>query len=169
MVSNSLRPHGLQHTRLPCLPSPRACSNSFPLSQRCHPTISSYHPLLLLPSIFPSIRVFSNESSLHISQITGASPSASVLPLNIQDSFLLGLTSLMSVKSNGLSIASPTPQFKSISSSALNPLYSPTNISIHQFTSVTQSCPTLCDPTDCSMPGLPAHHQFPELTQTLVH
>ena len=38
-----------------------------------------------------------------------------------------------------------------------------------QFSSVTQSCPTLCDPMDCSMPGLPVHHQLPELTQTHVH
>ena len=38
-----------------------------------------------------------------------------------------------------------------------------------QFSSVSQSCQTLCDPTDCSMPGFPVHHQFPELTQTRVH
>ena len=38
-----------------------------------------------------------------------------------------------------------------------------------QFSSVTQSCPTLCDPMNCSMPGLPVHHQFPEFTQTHVH
>ena len=38
-----------------------------------------------------------------------------------------------------------------------------------QFSSVAQSCPTLCDPMDCSMPGLPVHHQLPELAQTLVH
>ena len=54
-------------TRPPCpSPSPKACSNSCPLSQWCHPTISSSHPLLLLPSIFPSIRVFSDESVLHV-------------------------------------------------------------------------------------------------------
>ena len=64
-MSNSLRPHGLQHTSLPCpSPYPGACSNSCPLSWRCHQTLSSV--LLLLPSIFPSIRVFSNESVLHI-------------------------------------------------------------------------------------------------------
>ena len=51
----------------PCpSPSSGACWNSCPLSQWCHPTISSCRPLLLLPSIFPSIRVFSNESALHI-------------------------------------------------------------------------------------------------------
>ena len=66
-MSNSLQPHGLQHTRLPCpSPTPRADSNWCPLSQWCHPTISSCPPLLLPPSIFPSIRVFTNESVLPI-------------------------------------------------------------------------------------------------------
>ena len=69
IVSESLRPHGLQHARPPC-PSqtPRVYSNSCPLSWWCHPTTSPFviHPLLLPPSIFPSIRVFSNESALHI-------------------------------------------------------------------------------------------------------
>ena len=66
VMSDSLKPHGLQHARLPCSsPFPRVCSNSCPLSWWCHPTISSCCPLLLLPSIFPSIRVFS-ESALHI-------------------------------------------------------------------------------------------------------
>ena len=66
-------PHGLQHARLPySSPSPRFYSNSCPLSQWCHPTgVPNWchlllFPLLLLPSIFPSIRVFSNESTLHI-------------------------------------------------------------------------------------------------------
>ena len=70
VISNFLRPHGLQHPRLLCpSPTPRACSNSCPLSQWCHPTISSSvipfssSLLLLMPS---SIRVFSNESVLHI-------------------------------------------------------------------------------------------------------
>ena len=40
---------------------------------------------------------------------------------------------------------------------------------IIQFSSVAQSCPTLCDPMDCSTPGLPVHHQLLELTQTHVH
>ena len=67
VMSNSLRPHGLQHARPPCpSPTPIACSNSSPSSRWCNPTISSCHPLLLLPSIFPSIRVFSNESALRI-------------------------------------------------------------------------------------------------------
>ena len=67
VMSDSLRPHGLQHARLP-YPSPtsRIYSNSCPSRWWCHPTTSSCHPLLLLPSIFPSIRVFSNQSVLYI-------------------------------------------------------------------------------------------------------
>ena len=63
-----LRSHGLQHARFLCpLLSPRVCSNSCPLSRQCYLTISSsIVPLLLLPSIFPSTRVFSSESALHI-------------------------------------------------------------------------------------------------------
>ena len=64
VMSNSLQPHGLQHTRHPWpSPTPGACSNSRPSSWWCHPTNSS---LLLPPSVFPSIRVFSNESVLQI-------------------------------------------------------------------------------------------------------
>ena len=67
VMSNYLQPHGLQDTRPPCpSPTPGVHTNSCPLSQSCHPTISSCCPLLLLPSIFPSIRVFSNESVRHI-------------------------------------------------------------------------------------------------------
>ena len=68
VMSHSLRPPGLQHARPPC-PSPTAgvYSNSCPWSWWCHPTVSSpCRPLLLLPSIFPSIRIFFNESFLHI-------------------------------------------------------------------------------------------------------
>ena len=66
-VPNSLQLHGLQHASLP-YPSPtsRVCSNSCPSSRRFHPTISSCHPLLLLPSVLPSIRVISIESALWI-------------------------------------------------------------------------------------------------------
>ena len=68
VVSNSLQPHGLQHAMLPCpSPTPGAYSNSCPSSQWCHPTVSSsVIPILRLPSIFSSIRVFSNESVLYI-------------------------------------------------------------------------------------------------------
>ena len=66
-MSDSLWPRGLQHARPPCpSPTPRVYSNSCPLSRWCHPTISFCRPLLLLPSIFPSIMVSSNESALCI-------------------------------------------------------------------------------------------------------
>ena len=80
----TLQPHKLQHTRLPCpSPNPRACSNSCPLSRWCHPTIlSSVIPLLFPPSIFPSIRVFSNESLLRIRWPKYWSFSFSISPSN---------------------------------------------------------------------------------------
>ena len=108
---NSLRLHGLQYARPPCpLPFPGVCLNSCSLSW-C--AIQSSH-LLLSPSspfpassIFPSIRVFSKMSQLFASagQSIGASTSASVLPLNIQNWFILGLTGLISLQSKGLSRA----------------------------------------------------------------
>ena len=83
-MSSPLRPHGPQHTRLPCPSlSPGACSNSCPLSQGCHPTmIVLCCPLLLLPSIFPRIRVFSNELALHIRCPKHWSFSFSISPSN---------------------------------------------------------------------------------------
>ena len=67
-MSDSLPPHGLQHTRPPCpSPTPGVYSNSCLLSRWCHPTISSLQsPFLLPPSVFPSIWIFSNESALCI-------------------------------------------------------------------------------------------------------
>ena len=106
VVSNSLQPHGLQHARLPCpSPTPGACSNSCPLSQWCHPTISSS----VIP--FPSCLQSCPESgSFLMSQLfasggqsIGASASASVLPMNIQEWFLLGWTGWISLQSKGLS------------------------------------------------------------------
>ena len=65
-VSKSFWPHGLQHASLSCpSPSPRVCSNSCPLSQWWHLTISSYYPLLLQPSTFSSIRFFPNHLALY--------------------------------------------------------------------------------------------------------
>ena len=83
VVSDSLQPHEPWHTRPPC-PSPtsRVYPNPCPLSWWCHPTISSCHPLLLLPSTFPSIRVFSNESALRIRWPKYWSFSFSISPSN---------------------------------------------------------------------------------------
>ena len=103
VVSDSLRPHGLQHARLPCpSPSPGVCSDSCPLSLWCHFILCH----LFLPSIFPSIRVFSNESVLHISgQSVGASALASALPMNIQGWFPLGWIRWISLQSKEISRA----------------------------------------------------------------
>ena len=121
-MSDSLQPHGLQHAKLAySSPTPRACLNPCLLSTVMPSNhLILCHPLLLLPSIFPSIRVFSDESALHIRWPNYWSFSASVLPMNVQDWFPLGLTGLITLKFKGLFQESfPTPQFKSISSSDL--------------------------------------------------
>ena len=114
VVSDSMWPHELQHARPPCLsPTPRVYSNSCPLSRWCHPTISSSRPLLLLPSVFPSIRVFSSESVLRIRWPKYRSFSFSISPsVNIQDWFPLGCTGRISLQSKGLSrvFSNPTVQ-----------------------------------------------------------
>ena len=104
VVSDSLWPHELQHARLPLTIS-LSCWDSCPSSQWAIQPIVLCRPLLLLPSVSPSIRVFSNELAL-----------------------------------------------RSV-----------------QFSSVAQLRPTLCDPTNCSTPGLPVHHQLLEPAQTRVH
>ena len=134
-VSDSLRPHGLQHTRLPCSSAtPGACSNSCPSSRWCHPTLFLCRPLLL-PSIFPSIRVFSNESALRIRWPKYWSFSFSISPSSEYSgliSFRMDWFNLLAV--HGASEeSSPTPQFKSINSSALSLLYGPTLTSIHDY------------------------------------
>ena len=103
---DSLRSHGLQHARLPCpSPSPGACSISCPLSQRCHPTISS--------SVIPfssCLQSFQGSGSFLKSQLftsggqsIGVSALASVHPMNIHGWFPLGLSGLISLQSKGLS------------------------------------------------------------------
>ena len=106
VLSDCLQPHGLQHARLPCpSPSPRACSDSCPLSQWCHSTIlSSVIPFSPYLHSFPASGSFQiSQFFTSGSQSTGASASASVLPVNIQDWFPLGLTGLISLQSKGLS------------------------------------------------------------------
>ena len=91
------------------------------------------HPLLLLPSIFPASRSYPmSQFFASGGQNIGASTSASVLPMNIQDWFPLGVTGLI-LQSKGLSESFPTPQFKSINSSVLSFLYGPTLTSIHPY------------------------------------
>ena len=105
VVSDSWRPNGLQHARLPCPSlSPRACSNSCPLSWWCHKTISSsVIPFSCLQSFpasgsFPMSQLFTSGG-----QSIGVTASASVLPMNIQDWFPLGWTTWISLQSKGLS------------------------------------------------------------------
>ena len=116
-------------------PTPGAYPNSCPLSQWCHPTIpSSVVPLSSCLHSFPTSGSF---QMIHIftsgGQNIGVSASVSVFPMNIQDWFPLGWTGWISLLSKGLSESSPTPQFKSINSSALSFLYSPTLTSIHDY------------------------------------
>ena len=106
VMSDSLPPHGLQNARHPCpSPNPGACSNSCPSSQWCHPTIS--------PSVVPfsiCLQSFPESRSLQMSQFftssgqsIGASASASILTMNIQDWFPLRLIGVTFLQSKGLS------------------------------------------------------------------
>ena len=97
-------PMDLQLTRLPCLsPAPRVCSNSCPQSRWCHPTISSSAaPFSSFPQSFPASGSFLM-SWLFTSGGQSIGASASVLPMNIQSWFPLGLTGLISLQSKGLS------------------------------------------------------------------
>ena len=108
------------------------------------------HPLFLLPSIFPSIRVFSNESALCIRWPNYWSFNFNISPANEH------------------------PRLISFQSKGLSRVFSNNTVQKHQFfgsqfSSVAQSCPNLCDPMDCSTPGFPVHHQVLETTQIHVH
>ena len=131
VVSDSLWPHESQHARPPCpSPTPWVHQNPCPLSRWCHPTISSsVIPYSSLPSIFPSIRVFPSESLLHIRWPKYWSFSFNISPSKEHP----GLISFRMDWLNFLAVqeSSPTPQFKSINSSALSLLHSPTPTSIH--------------------------------------
>ena len=135
-MSDSLQPHGLQHARPPCPSSiPGAYSNSCPVGQWCHPTISSS----VIP-FFSRLQSFPASGSFPMSQLFASggqsirvSASASALPMNIQDWFPLGWTGWFSLQSRDSQEFCPTPQFKSINSLALSFLYSPTLTSIHDY------------------------------------
>ena len=99
-------PHGLQHTRPPCpSPTPEVYSNSCPWSRWCHPTISSsVVPFSSCLQSVPASGSFPTVNSSHqVAKVTGVSASASVLPMNIEDSFPLGWTGWISLQSKGLS------------------------------------------------------------------
>ena len=106
VMSYSLQPHGLQHTRPPC-PSltPGVYPNSCPLSQYCHPTTSSsVIPFSSCLQSFPASGSFQmNQFFASGGQNIGVSASTSVLPMNIQDWFPLGWTGWISLQSKGLS------------------------------------------------------------------
>ena len=147
-VSDSLRPHEPQHTRPPCpSPTPGVHSNPWHCAgdaiQPSHPPSS----LLLLPSIFPNIRVFSNESALCIRWPMYWSFNFNISPSSEhpgQISFTIDWLDILASKDiqgtwypwyqespRDSQESSPTPQFKSINYSALSFLYSPTLTSIH--------------------------------------
>ena len=122
-VSDSLQPCESQHARPPCpSPTPGACSNSCPSN---HLILCS--PLLLTPSIFPSLRIFASESVLRIRWPKYRSFSFTISPSNEYSgliSFMMDWLDLLAVQGI-LQESSPTPQFKSIISSALSFLYGP--------------------------------------------
>ena len=106
VMSDSWRPHGLQHTRPPCpSPTPGACSNSCPSRQWCHPTIASSDiPFSSCLQSFPPSRSFPmSQFFASGGQSIGVSASTSVLPMNIQDRFPLGWTGWITLQSKGLS------------------------------------------------------------------
>ena len=128
-MSSSLQPHGLQLSSPPYpSPTPEVYSNSCPLSRWCHPTISSsVIPFSSHLQSFPASKSFQmSQFFASGGQSIGVSASASVLPMNIQDWFLLGLTGLISMLRD--SQDSSPAQFESISSSVLSLLYGPTLI-----------------------------------------
>ena len=131
-----LGPHGLQHARPPC-PSltPGVHPNQCPPSWWCHPTISfSVFSFSSCPQSFRASGSFQiSQFFTSGGQSIGVSASTSVLPMNFQDWSPLGWTGCISLQSKGLSRVFSNPQFKSITSSALSFLYSPTLTSIHDY------------------------------------
>ena len=133
-MSSFLRSHRFQHTRFPCPSiSPRVCSDSYPLSWWCHSTISSS----VAPSV-PALNLSQHQGLFHESSLLIRWPKhwnfsfASVLPMNTQDWFPLGLTGLISLLSKGLSGVFLTP-------SGLSGVFSSTTIQKHQFFGIQPS------------------------------
>ena len=151
-MSNSLRPHGLQHARSPCplpileLTQIQVCRMGDPI-QPSHPLSSP----LPLPSVFPSMRVFSNESFLCIRLPKYWSFSFSInLPMNIQDWFPLGWTGWISLQSKGLSRAFSSTRVQKYQFFSAQPYYGLALSSIcdywknHSF-----DCMDLCQQSNC--------------------
>ena len=131
VVSNSLRPHGLQHARSPCSsPTPGVYLNSAPLSWWCHPAISSsVVPFSSCLHSFPASGSFPmSQFFTSGGQSIGVSASASFQWIFRTDFLQNGLVG-SPCSPRDFQESSPTPQFKSINSSALSFLYSPTLIS----------------------------------------
>ena len=140
-MSDSLRPHELQYARPPC-PSPTrgVHPNSCALSWWCHPIISSsVVPFSSCPQSFPA------SGSFQMSQLSHQ--------VAKYWSFICSVSS--------------SNEYSGLNFLRMELVWSPCNPV--QFSSVTQSCLTLCDPMSCSTPALPVHHQLPEFTQTHVH
>ena len=175
----------LSHVRLCATPWTAACQASLSITNSCispkpmsiESVMPSNHlilcrPLLLLPSIFPNIRIFSNESALHIRWPKYQSFSFNNSPSNEHPG-------LISFRMDRLDLLAVQGTLKSLlqchSKKALILLHSAffigqlSQFSSVQFSSVAQLCLTLCNPMNHSMPGLPVHHHLPEFTQTHVH
>ena len=151
-MSDSLRPHVLQHTRLPCLSlCPGVCLNSCLLNLWCHSTVSfSAIPYSSFPQSVPASGLTSMSWLFaSASQSIGASASASILPMNIQDWFPLGLTGLISLLSKGLSGVFSAPQIQK-HWLALSLPYGPTLTSIHDYwKNHSFDCMDLCQQSEC--------------------
>ena len=137
VMSNSLWPHEPQHTRPPCLsPTPGVYPNSCALSLWYLPTISSSVVPFSCLQFFPTSGNFQMSqlfTSGHQSIGAGASAASSVLPMNIQGWFPLGLTSLISLQSRGFSSVFCSSTIQKHQSSVLSLLYSPTLRSVHDY------------------------------------
>ena len=122
-----------------------------------------WRPLLFLPPIPPSIRVFSNESTLCMRwrrRIDAFELWCWIRLLRVPWTARRSSQSILKEISPGCSLEGLMLKLK---------LQYFGHLRSHQIRSVAQSCPTLCDPMNCSTPGLPVHHQLPEFTQTHVH
>ena len=153
VVSSSLWPHGLQHARPPCAsPSPGVCLHSCSSHWWCRQTISSSDTLFSSCSqscpasgTFPKSCVFASDD-----QNTGASASASVLPVNIQGWFPLRLAGSISLLSKGLSASSPGPQLEGIDSLMFCLLYSTALTTIDHWEDYSLDYTDLCRQSNVS-------------------